>query len=72
MTILEEAAKMSGLTLKTFFDERRGKWRLLWGDETFYDSEDRLIEFDTEQELLDWWAGYPKIVDLEVTTSQDE
>jgi len=72
MTGLEELQEMSGLVLKTFYDEKRKKWRMLWGDETFYDTEDRMWEFDTEQELLDWWAGYPKMVDLQVITSQED
>ena len=64
---------MSGNEIKTFYDERREKWRLLWGNETFYDSENRMVEFDTEAEALEWWASYPRITGVEViiTTSPD-
>ena len=55
---------MSGDIITTFprkragpvFDERRGKWRLLWGNETFYDDKNQMIEFSSEREALDWWA----------------
>ena len=62
---------MSGPTIKTFFDERRGKWRLLWGDETFYDESRKMVEFDTEQEALEWWDAYPRITGLEVSITGD-
>jgi hypothetical protein len=63
---------MSGPTLTTFFDERRGKWRLLWGGETFYDESRKLVEFETEQEILDWWADCPQISGMEITTQEDQ
>ena len=47
---------MSGDIITTFFDERRGMWRLLWGNETFYDDKNQMIEFSSEREALDWWA----------------
>ena len=31
-------------------------WRLLWGNETFYDDKNQMIEFLSEREALDWWA----------------
>ena len=62
---------MSGDEIRTFYDERRGKWRLLWGDETFYDAENRMVEFDSEGEALDWWAAYPRIAGLRIVITQE-
>ena len=62
---------MSGKEIKTFYDTRRRMWRLLWGNETFYDSENRMMEFETEQEALEWLAGFPRISSMEVKITQD-
>ena len=45
---------MSGRTVISFYDEKRLKWRLLWGDETFYNDQNQMMEWDTEQEAMDW------------------
>ena len=45
---------MSGDIITTFFDVRRGRWRLLWGNETFYNELNQMIEFDTEGEAKEW------------------
>lgn len=45
---------MSGPTIITFYDKRRLKWRLLWGNETFYNDQNQMLEWDTEQDALDW------------------
>ena len=45
---------MSGDIITTFFDVRRDRWRLLWGNETFYDESRRMIEFDDEEVAYQW------------------
>lgn len=60
---------MSGKRVRTFYDPRRRMWRLLWGNETFYDDNNEMIEFETEQEAIEWWANYPRIKGLEVTVT---
>lgn len=45
---------MSGGTIITLYDEKRACWRLLWGGETFYDDQNILMTWATEQDALDW------------------
>ena len=45
---------MSGSIVDLFYDERRKKWRWFWGNETFYDEENRLIEFVTSLDAIIW------------------
>lgn len=37
-----------------FFDEKRWRWRLLRGNETFYNEQNQMIEFDTIDEAVTW------------------
>ena len=37
-----------------FYYERRETWILKQGNETFYDEERRMREWQTEQEAIDW------------------
>ena len=43
--------------IKPFYDERRKMWRIRQGRETFYDRDNKMIEFETEQEAIEWMAG---------------
>ena len=63
---------MSKKDLRTFYDERRGKWRLLYGNETFYNESRELIEFDTQQEVLDWAVDCSGIAGLRITTQPED
>lgn len=45
---------MSGSIVDLFYDENHAKCRWQWGNETFYDDQNRLIEFDTSLEALEW------------------
>ncbi|MHC4748274.1 MAG: hypothetical protein ACYTFW_00225 [Planctomycetota bacterium] len=45
---------MSGHIADLFYDDNRAKFRWLLGNETFYDDKDRLIEFDTSIEAINW------------------
>lgn len=61
---------MSGKQIKTFYDERRGKWRLLWGNETFYNELNQMIEFDSEKDALEFTFAFTWIGDVEVIGSE--
>lgn len=61
---------MSGQTVISFYDERRAKWRLLWGDETFYNDQNQMLEWDTEQEAIDWVKEHHS--DLQRIKSSDQ
>ena len=45
---------MSGSTVDLFYDKNRVKFRWRWGNETFYDKNNQLIEFDTSLQALEW------------------
>ena len=45
---------MSGSIVDLFYDKNRNKWRWYWGNETFYDDQNTLIEFNTAVEALKW------------------
>ena len=51
---------MSGFEIEPFYDERRSKWRLRKGNETFYNEKNEMHEWDTKAEALLWlfneWA----------------
>ena len=51
---------MSGFEIEPFYDERRGKWRLRKGNETFYNEKNEMREWDTKTDALLWlfneWA----------------
>lgn len=45
---------MSGSIVDLFYDEKHALWRWVWGNETFYDENRQLIEFNTSLEALEW------------------
>ena len=45
---------MSGPTINIKYNERRGKYFLSWGNETFYNEDDELMEFDTPEAARVW------------------
>ena len=51
---------MSGFEIEPFYDERRGKWCLRKGNETFYNEKNEMREWDTKTDALLWlfneWA----------------
>ena len=51
---------MSGDVVTLFFDEKREKWRFLWGGETFYNDNRELMAWDTTEEAIAWYKeqGY--------------
>lgn len=67
---------MSGDTVLLFFDdhENRKAWRFLWGNETFYDDEDRLMTWNTVEQALDWYKEqeYEMKVVMEVADDEPE
>lgn len=41
--------------VKTFFDESRDRWRLIRDErQTYYDDQNQMMEWPTEQEAIDW------------------
>jgi len=48
----------------TFYDKRRKKWRLIWGGkETFYNDKDEMMEWDIEEEAINYLrAIYPSVI----------
>ena len=48
----------------TFYDKRRKKWRwLMNGKETFYNDKDEMMEWDTEEEAVNYLrAIYPSVI----------
>jgi len=47
--------------IETYYNERRKTWQLLRGNETFYDEDRYLREWDTEAEALEWAKeNFPK------------
>lgn len=40
--------------VKLYYNNRRGKWILMQGRETFYDENNTLVEFDTVEQALEW------------------
>jgi hypothetical protein len=51
---------MSGFDLEPFYNERRGKWIIRNGGETFYNEKNEMREWDTKKDALLWlfneWA----------------
>ena len=49
---------------KTFYDERRKKWRwLMNGRETLYNDKNEMMEWDTEEESINYLrAIYPSVI----------
>lgn len=53
---------MSGSIAVLFYDERRERFRWQYGNETFYDDENRMVEFVTIRESIDWLRKeYPEM-----------
>ena len=48
----------------TFYDKRRKKWRLIWdGRETLYTDKNEMMEWDTEEETVNYLrAIYPSVI----------
>ena len=63
---------MSGNTVLLFFDDKREKWRFLWGNETFYDDEDRLMTWDTVEQALDWYEEQGHEMKVVMNVLEDE
>ena len=45
---------MSGFIADLFYDKNHAKWRWRYGNETFYNERNELIEFDTVEEAVQW------------------
>jgi hypothetical protein len=45
---------MSGFIADLFYDKNHAKWRWQYGNETFYNERNELIEFDTVEEAVRW------------------
>jgi hypothetical protein len=57
--------KFKNVIVESFFDERRGRWRLLRYNkgssqaETFYNDQNQMMEWETEREAWDWFLQQP-------------
>lgn len=40
--------------VELYYNNRRNKWLLMRGRETFYDENNTLVEFDTVEEAIEW------------------
>lgn len=48
-------ADFRGQEIRTLFDVSRAKWRLIRdGRQTFYNQQNEMMEWDTEQQAIDW------------------